>query len=326
MTPIVSKESKLDLFKGFLGEQADDELEPAPSNAEDTMTVNIAREDLRAIMQEAMSAGESKAMEKKPLARSGGDLDENGEIFAVSVKICDFWTEDPQSWFDRADNQFRIRGIKEDETKFSHCVQALNYSQHKEVKALIRDPPKGGSYPALKKALVAAFGKTQLDRDTELLNLKHMGDRDPRSVAREIDSLLAEPGSLPRAVMINMLPQDVRVALATVEGLDDHHKIAEQAYKIMNMKKDRSTIGAISKTGSAEEYQEIDAVGFRGRSQARPQARAEEKPGGKSFICFSHKNSGRKRTHASQAACLQDYRWRNVARETVPPAARAGRH
>ena len=267
------------------------------------MTLNLAREDLRVIMQEAMQAGETKAMERKPLARSGGDLDENGEIFAVSVKICDFWTEDPESWFDRADNQFRIRGIKEDETKFSHCVQALNYSQHKEVKALIRDPPKGGSYPALKKALVAAFGKTQLDRDTELLNLKSMGDRDPRSVAREIDSLMAEPGSLPRAVMINMLPQDVRVALATVEGLDDHHKIAEKAYQIMNMKKDRSFVRAIAV--SAEDCQEIDAVGFRGRGQGQPRAmpRPDEKQGGKSFICFSHKKFGTQ-AYTCKSGCM----------------------
>ena len=117
------------------------------------MTLNLAREDLRVIMQEAMQAGETKAMERKPLARSGGNLDENGEIFAVSVKICDFWTEDPESWFDRADNQFRIRGIKEDAMKFSHAVQALSYTPHKEVKALIRNPPRDASYPALKKAL-----------------------------------------------------------------------------------------------------------------------------------------------------------------------------
>ena len=147
---------------------------------------------------------------------------------------------------DRADNQFRIRGIKEDATKFSHAVQALSYSQHKEVKALIRNPPTGTSYPELKKALIAAFGRTQLDKDTELLNLKTLGDRDPRLVARMIDSLNEDPSSLPRAVMINMLPQDVRTALATVPGLDTHHKIAEHAYTILNMRKDRSSINAVA--------------------------------------------------------------------------------
>ena len=63
----------------------------------------------------------------------------------MSVKLADFWSEDPESWFDRADNQFVVRGIKEDATKFSHAVQALSYSQHKEVKALIRNPQKGTS-------------------------------------------------------------------------------------------------------------------------------------------------------------------------------------
>ena len=121
---------KLDLFKHLLiGEE-----EAAPSGAEventeqEEMALKIEREDLRAIMQEAMYAGEQKALASNPLAsaRGGGDIDEMGEVFAVSVKLCDFWDEDPESWFDRADNQFRIRGIKEDATKFSHVVQALS--------------------------------------------------------------------------------------------------------------------------------------------------------------------------------------------------------
>ena len=231
------------------------------------MGIKLEREDIRIIMQEAMQAGEQRAISSNPLAsaRSGGDIDENGEIFAVSVKLCDFWSEAPESWFDRADNQFRVRGIKEDATKFSHAVQALSYTQHKEVKALIRNPPKGTSYPALKAALISAFGKTQLDKDTELLNLKHLDNRDPRSVAREIDSLLEDPVSLPRAVMINLLPQDVRVARATVSGLDTHHQVAEQAYKIINMSKDRSVVNEVKSCTSCtcrkeSEPAEVDAV------------------------------------------------------------------
>ena len=211
------------------------------------MSIKLEKEDLESIMARAMTT----AMSVNPMAaaaasaRSGGDVDEQGELFAVSVKLSDFWSEDPEAWFDRADNQFYTRGIKEDATKFSHCVQALSYTQHKEVRALIRNPPKNTSYQALKEALCTAFGKTQHDKDTEFLNLKHLDDRDPRSVARQIDSLLEDPASLPRAVMINLLPQDVRVALATVDGLDTHHKIAAQAYKIINMKKDRSGVNAV---------------------------------------------------------------------------------
>ena len=276
-------------------------------------SIKIEREELRVIMQEAMAAGESRAI-GSPLAaaasaRSGGDMDERGELFAVSVKLADFWSEDPESWFDRADNQFATRGIKEDATKFSHAVQALTYSQHKEVKALIRNPPKGTSYPALKAALISAFGKTQLDKDTELLNLKHLDNRDPRSVAREIDSLLEDPASLPRAVMINLLPQEVRVALATVGGLDTHHKVAEQAWKIINMSKSRSVVSEVRQTCTSCSCKtsqnepapvEVDAVGRgRGQGQGRGHSRPEgaARDGGnkkENFVCFSHKKFGTK--------------------------------
>ena len=122
------------------------------------MAIKLEREDIHMIMQEAMQAGDQRAasssLSMAALARSGGDMDEGGKLFAVSVKLVDFWSEDPESWFDRADNQFATRGIKEDATKFSHAVQALTYSQHKEVKALIRNPPKGTSYLALKLSLI----------------------------------------------------------------------------------------------------------------------------------------------------------------------------
>ena len=245
MTPVQNK-AKLDLFKNLLeaagSDNVDVDANQRQEESDDTMSIKLEKEDLESIMAKAMTtamAANNPVSAAAASARSGGDIDEQGELFAVSVKLSDFWTEDPEAWFDRAENQFYTRGIKEDATKFSHCVQALSYAQHKEVRALIRNPPKGTSYPALKEALCSAFSKTQLDKGTEFLNLKHLDDRDPRSVARQIDFLLEDPASLPRAVMINLLPQDLRMALATVEGLDTHHKIAAQAYKIINMKKDR---------------------------------------------------------------------------------------
>ena len=169
---------------------------------------------------------------------------------------------------------------------------------------MIRNPPKGTSYQALKEALISAFGKTQLDKETALLNLKHLDNRDPRSVAREIDSLLEDPSSLPRAVMINLLPQNIRVALATVGGLDTHHKVAEEAYKIINMSKERSTVNEITGCHSCtcqaaprQAETEIDAV-YKGRPQGGRQGHSAKDGGnrksGENFVCFSHKKFGTK--------------------------------
>ena len=126
------------------------------------MSIKLDKEDLESIMARAMTTAMSAT--NNPMAAaaasalSGGDVDEQGELFTVSVKLSDFWTEDPEAWFDRADNQFYTRGIKEDATKFSYCVQALSYAQHKEVRALIRNPPKGTSYPTSGESWVPTFG------------------------------------------------------------------------------------------------------------------------------------------------------------------------
>ena len=119
-------ETKLDLFKNLLGEAADDSAEQhqgqieleSDREEENIMTIKLEREELHTIMQEAMAARENRAMGPLAAARSGGDVDERGEVFAVSIKLADFWSEDPESWFDRVDNQFAVRGIKEDATKF----------------------------------------------------------------------------------------------------------------------------------------------------------------------------------------------------------------
>ena len=142
------------------------------------------------------------------------------------------------------------------------------------------------------------------------MNLKHLDNRDPRSVAREIDSLMEDPASLPRAVMINLLPQEVRVALATVGGLDTHHKVAEQAYKIINMSKDRSTVNEVRQPCTACKCQvetaEVDAIHRGGPrntgNRPRPAQGGAKKGESENFVCFSHKKFGR-RAYSCKPGC-----------------------
>ena len=107
--------------------------------------VKFEREELKMIMCEAMAASREDVLASTS-ARGGAAIsainDETGEVNGLAVKLSSFWTEDPESWFDRADSQFLVRGIKEDTTKFAYVVQALDFAQHKEVKALIRKLPR----------------------------------------------------------------------------------------------------------------------------------------------------------------------------------------
>ena len=92
--------------------------------------VKLEKEDLKTLMREAMAAGREDAMAtmmvKKPLAQGGVD-DKTGDINALSVKLSSFWKEDPDSWFDSADNQFLVRGNKENSTKFPEISSANKF-------------------------------------------------------------------------------------------------------------------------------------------------------------------------------------------------------
>ena len=61
------------------------------------------------------------------------------------------------------------RPIEADLTKYNYVVAALDNVAAGEVEALILSPPAENKYPALKSALIKAFGKTQAQKDNELL-------------------------------------------------------------------------------------------------------------------------------------------------------------
>ena len=101
------------------------------------------------------------------------------KIEAVAVKLPEFWTDDPEIWFLRAEAQFRSKSIIIDQTKFDYIITALDNRAAAEVKAVLLNPPEQGKYNALKTALLNAFGKSQLQKDAELINISGLGDKKP---------------------------------------------------------------------------------------------------------------------------------------------------
>ena len=179
------------------------------------MAIKLEKEDLESIMARAIESAMAARDNATPPSSA-----QVGEVNAVTatqpLKIANFWEDDPETWFLRLEIQFLTRKITNDESKFAHVVQSLNRRQTKEIKAILRNPLKGTSYAEAKKALIQAFERTQLDKDTELLNMFTLGDRDLRSVICELRALNEDPETLLRAVVIIMLTQDVRVALGLI--------------------------------------------------------------------------------------------------------------
>ena len=155
-------------------------------------------------------------------------------VGAVSIKLPPFWTDKPEVWFAQVEAQFATRQppITADDTKYNHIISSLDNSMASEVSALIVTPPPADKYDSLKKVLIKAFGKTEAQKDAELLNLNGLGDRKPTALLRHIRSLNSKPETLLKAVFLAQLPLDARRILAASPktDLDD---LAEEADKIV---------------------------------------------------------------------------------------------
>ena len=55
-------------------------------------------------------------------------------------------------------------------------VASLYNSTAAEVEAVLLHPPAAKKYDAIKEALLGAFGKTQAQKDAELLNISGLGN------------------------------------------------------------------------------------------------------------------------------------------------------
>ena len=85
--------------------------------------------------------------------------------------------------------QFRSKSIIIDQTKFDYIITALDNRATAEVKAVLLNPPKQGKYNDLKTALLNALGKSQLQKDAELLNISGLGDKKLSAFLRYLEFL-----------------------------------------------------------------------------------------------------------------------------------------
>ena len=73
------------------------------------------------------------------------------------------------------------------------------------VQNIILSPPEN-PYDQLKAALVGAFGKTEAEKDQELLNLNVMGDKKPSKLLQHMRNLNVDPNTLFKALFLAQLP------------------------------------------------------------------------------------------------------------------------
>ena len=229
------------------------------------------------------------------LAQAFKDLQPNQQsVQAVSLKLPEFWPDDPEVWFARVEAQFATRGIQQDATRFDYIVSTLDNSTASEVKAVVLHPPNENKYDAIKCALLAAFSKSQAQKDAELLSLSGLGDRKPSALLRRIRSLNNDAETLRRALFLAQLPSDVRGVLAgqDIQDLDELVRAADRIIEARQFGSPHAVCGM--KTVDNDFVDAPSVSGLRKRSQLLHAASNSPKKSSptSSFVCHFHLTYG----------------------------------
>ena len=142
-------------------------------------------------------------------------------VHAVSLKLPDFWPDEPDIWFGQAESQFSLRGITAEETKFHYVVAALDGQTARRVDDLLRTPP-ADPYSVLKKRLLSTFSLSERERTFRLFDLEDLGGRRPSAL---VDYILALAGTgsldfLLRELFLRKLPESIRAIVASSSSTD----------------------------------------------------------------------------------------------------------
>ena len=210
--------------------------------------------------------------------------DEQVNIQAATVKLPQFWAENPRLWFSQAESQFALRAVSSSRTKYYHVVAALPLAVAGRVLHLIEQVPEGDEpYELLKEALVAAYSLTEYQKAEALFKLPPLGTATPGEMLSQIKALLPPSHDkkcfLVRHMFLSRLPENVRTILLR-DGSASLDELAASAETLMSAQPQSSFS---TPSFSVEELEaRVDAVARRfpppRRSAAPPPRRRVRSP------------------------------------------------
>ena len=263
-------------------------------------TTKMEEKDAEIARLRQQLAAKSSKESKVVLRDEDESEDESIKVRGVSVTIKHplFNETNPELWFLRAESQFVSKGITSDTTKFHHLYALLTDKAANEIEALLLDPPKTGKVAAMRTKLVRRFGRSQYDKDTELLNTRSLGDMTPSQMWSKFQRLNKDPSTFVRAYLINMYPPEVRGALANMKFESNDEMAAAADRYIENARKKPTEVNSVEEQQVMEDSAgQVNAIS-RGRGQAgrgRGQAGGQRSAGptGQSGkTCFFHDRHG----------------------------------
>jgi hypothetical protein len=224
-------------------------------------------------------------------------------VYAMAVKLPDFWPGDPELWFTQADFMIRRAGIKCSLTKYDYALQKLPVpcevlQSVRELACRVRAGVVDDPYEQLEEKLTASYQKSPWQRTFELLNMPDLGDRRPSVL---IDAMLAllpddvEPNRLFLALFLRRLPADMRDHLAA-QDLKTLAAMAAAANRLFDARPQGVAVSAVAAHQSSRD----SSPAGRRRSSSRREGRRDRRrptPGRSSdggALCFYHDCFGKR--------------------------------
>ncbi|GFR82529.1 Gag pol protein [Elysia marginata] len=154
-------------------------------------------------------------------------------VESIALKLPTFWVPSPLAWFAQAEAQFALRNISQDETKYYHVVAALDTTTANRALSVLTSPPSTDKYNAIKSFLTSAYGLTDGERATALLNMRGLGDSKPSELMDNMLSLLGQhqPCFIFRQIFLQQMPERVRTPLSVL-NVSDYRALAREADKL----------------------------------------------------------------------------------------------
>ena len=199
---------------------------------------------------------------------------ETATVNAVAVKLPLFWSGNPEVWCKQVESVFATRKITVQKTQFDYVIQALDNSTADRVQAVILTPSET-PYDTLKAALIDAFGKTQAQKDQDILNINGLGEKKPSELLQHMNNLNADPKTLFKALFLAQLPPEVRQILA-LSDKTEIKDLAKEADRIMEV----SQLSNNSQVNSTSGFRKSGGRNPDSRSGGRnPDSKWDQHPG-----------------------------------------------
>lgn len=232
---------------------------------------------------------------------------------AVSVKLPDFWRNDPAMWFAQAEAQFVLAGVVADETKYYHIISKIDQSVICHIANLVQNPPAADKYKKVKDRLISRFEISAQGKLERLLNACDLGDMRPTHLLARMQELAAGlniSDDVMKVLFLQRMPERIKPVLTISE--DALTKIAEMADKMLESSSS-ATVAATSPASSVIPGFELSAIqeqiatltaevrrlktsGPRSRSSSRTRRGSNEN------VCWYHRKYGRN-AHQCREPC-----------------------